>query len=152
MSMLSTARASWRGSLLEGSGRIETTGSGAIGDLPITWSSRTETAGGRTSPEELIAAAHAACFSMALSHRLANAGHPAERLEVSATVSFDKGEAGWGISSIELAAEGRVPGIEAAEFEALAADAKENCPVSRALKGNVAIVVHAQLESVQSPA
>lgn len=152
MTMLSTARASWSGSLLEGSGRIETTGSGTIGDLPITWSSRTEKAAGRTSPEELIAAAHAACFSMALSHRLANAGHPPERLDVSATVTFDKGEAGWGITTVELAAEARVPGIDSAEFEALAADAKDNCPVSRALKGNVSILLHAHLEPVQTPA
>jgi osmotically inducible protein OsmC len=134
----------WQGSLLDGSGRIESTGSGVIGDLPVTWASRTEEReGGKTSPEELIAAAHASCFSMALSHGLAQAGNPPERLAVSAEATFVPGQ---GITDVELRVRGNVPGLDADGFRAAAEDAKENCPVSQALKGNVEITLDAALD------
>jgi lipoyl-dependent peroxiredoxin len=134
----------WEGSLLEGSGTVTRTGSGALPELPVTWGSRTESSEGRTSPEELIAAAHAACFSMALSHALAEAGNAPERLETSATVTFVPGT---GITKAALTVKGRVPGIDEGAFREAAEDAKVNCPVSGALKGNVELEVDAQLES-----
>jgi osmotically inducible protein OsmC len=128
-----TARVSWEGSLLEGSGTIEQVGSGAFGPLPVSWAARSEAAsGGKTSPEELIAAAHAACFSMALSNGLAQAGTPPERLETSATVTFVPGT---GITKIALTVNGRVPGLDDEGFRQAAETAKENCPVSKALAG-----------------
>jgi osmotically inducible protein OsmC len=134
----------WQGSLLEGNGVIETTGSGVIGDLPVTWASRTEEREqGRTSPEELLAAAHASCFSMAFSHGLAQAGHAPERLEVSAETTFVPGQ---GITHVDLHVRGRVPGVDDAAFLAAASDAKANCPVSQALRGNVDISLDAALE------
>jgi osmotically inducible protein OsmC len=134
----------WQGSLLEGNGVIETTGSGVIGDLPVTWASRTEEREqGRTSPEELLAAAHASCFSMALSHGLAQAGHAPERLEVSAEATFVPGQ---GITHVDLHVRGHVPGVDDAAFLAAASDAKANCPVSQALRGNVDISLDAALE------
>jgi osmotically inducible protein OsmC len=128
-----TARVSWEGSLLEGSGTIEQVGSGAFGPLPVSWAARSEDAsGGKTSPEELIAAAHAACFSMALSSGLAQAGTPPERLETSATVTFVPGT---GITKIALTVDGRVPGLDDEGFRQAAETAKQNCPVSKALAG-----------------
>jgi osmotically inducible protein OsmC len=138
------AEVSWRGSLLEGSGRIESTGSGAIGGLEVTWASRTEPEdGGRTSPEELIAAAHAACFCMALSHGLAQAGTPPEELRASATSTFVPGT---GITQMKLQVTGRVSGLDGDAFRQAAEEAKENCPVSKALAGNVEITLDARLE------
>ena len=125
-----TADVTWSGSLLEGSGRIERVGSGSFGPLDVTWASRTEEPGGRTSPEELIAAAHAACFSMALSGGLAKAGSPPERLETSATVTFVPGT---GITKSALTVRGTVPGMDEAAFREAAEAAKEGCPVSQAL-------------------
>jgi osmotically inducible protein OsmC len=139
------AEVSWSGSLLEGSGRIESTGSGAIGGLEVTWASRSEAdESGRTSPEELIAAAHAACFSMSLSSTLAKAGSPPERLDVRATSTFVPGT---GITQMRLDVTGRVPGLDDAAFRQAAGQAKENCPVSKALAGNVDISLDARLES-----
>ena len=138
-----TAEVTWRGSLTEGEGRIERVGSGAFGPLDVTWESRTEDSGGKTSPEELIAAAHASCFSMALSHGLSQADTPPERLEVSATVTLDSGK----VTSSKLTVRGRVPGIDQAQFEQAARDAGEGCPISGALKGNVDIQVDATLET-----
>jgi lipoyl-dependent peroxiredoxin len=134
------ARVTWQGSLLEGSGRIEEVGSGAIGPLDVTWASRTGESDGLTSPEELIAAAHASCFSMALSHALAQAGTPPERLTVSATVTFVPGT---GITKSQLEVEGAVPGLDADGFREAAENAKDNCPVSQALKNNVELGVDA---------
>ena len=125
-----TAHVSWRGTLFDGEGTIESVGSGAFGPLDVTWSSRAEDSNGRTSPEELIAAAHASCFSMALSNGLAQAGTPAERLETSATVTFVPGT---GITKVALTVCGHVPGLDEAGFVALAETAKANCPVSKAL-------------------
>ena len=139
-----TAQVTWEGSLMEGSGTIDEVGSGAFGPLPVTWASRSEDAsGGKTSPEELIAAAHAACFSMALSHALAQAGNPPERLETSATVTFVPGT---GITKIALTVRGRVPGLGEDGFRQAAETAKENCPVSQALKGNVELTLDARLD------
>jgi osmotically inducible protein OsmC len=139
-----TAAVTWQGSLLEGSGTIESTGSGAIGGLEVTWASRAEpNEGGRTSPEELIAAAHAACFSMALSHGLAQAGTPPERLSVRATSTFVPGT---GITEMKLDVTGKVNGVDEAGFQEAARQAVENCPVSKALAGNVEITLDARLE------
>src|SRR5262245_2849949 len=127
-----TAHVSWSGSLIEGGGTITSVGSGAFGPLDVTWASRAEESDGRTSPEELIAAAHAACFSMALSHGLAQEGHPPERLRVSATSTFVPGT---GITNMKLDVTGKVPGLDEAAFKQAAEGAKENCPVSKALAG-----------------
>ena len=140
-----TAEATWQGDLTSGSGTIDYVGSGALSRMPVSWHARTEASEGQTSPEELLAAAHASCFSMAFASSLAKAGHAATRLSVQATVTFDKGEAGWTVVSSALRVEGRVPGIAPAEYQALAADAKDTCPISRALKGNVALRVEASL-------
>jgi osmotically inducible protein OsmC len=140
-----TASVSWEGSLIDGSGTIEEVGSGAFGPLPVTWAARSEDAsGGKTSPEELIAAAHASCLSMALSNGLAKDGTPPERLDTSAVVTFVPGT---GITKIALTLRGRVPGLDAGGFRAAAEDAKQNCPVSQALAGVPEITLDAQLES-----
>jgi osmotically inducible protein OsmC len=133
----------WQGSLREGSGTIDSTTSGAFGGLGVTWKARSEDEhGGLTSPEELIAAAHAACFSMALSGALARAETPADELRTSATVTFQPGE---GITRIALTVEGIVPGIDGVAFEEAAEAAKENCPVSKALAGVPEISLEALL-------
>jgi lipoyl-dependent peroxiredoxin len=137
-----TATTVWDGDLAHGSGTI-TLGSGVTEELPVTWASRTERSDGKTSPEELIAGANGSCFSMALSHALAEAGTPPERLDVTATCSFEPGR---GITSMVIEVRGRVPEIDAAAFEEAAQGAGENCPVSQALKGNVPISVNATLE------
>jgi len=139
------AEVRWQGSLLEGSGTIDSTTSGAFGGLGVTWKARSEDEhGGLTSPEELIAAAHAACFSMALSAGLARAGTPADELRTSATVTFQPGE---GITHVALAVEGVVPGIDGVAFEEAAEAAKENCPVSKALAGVPEITLEAELSA-----
>ncbi len=132
----------WHGSLLEGAGTIAAAGSGAFGALDVTWASRAEEPEGKTSPEELIAAAHSACFSMALSHGLAQAGTPADRLDTSATVTFVPGE---GITKVALTVRGTVPGIDAGTFAAAAEEAKVGCPVSRALASVPEITLDASL-------
>jgi len=140
------ADVTWSGPLLTGSGTVNASSSAAFEDLPVTWSSRTETADGRTSPEELVAAAHASCFAMAFSGALARAGTPPDRLTVSAEVTFDKVEAGWRVVSSALTVVGVVPGMFAPDFRAAAEAAKDGCPISQALKGNVALSVDASLE------
>jgi lipoyl-dependent peroxiredoxin len=124
------AEATWQGSLMDGSGRIENVTSGVIGGLDVSWPSRAEEPSGKTSPEELIAAAHATCFAMALSHGLAQEGHAPHRLDTSATVTFQPGE---GITKIALTVRGQVPGVDEDAFRQAAQTAKENCPVSQAL-------------------
>jgi osmotically inducible protein OsmC len=137
------ASVTWNGDLLSGSGTIDEVGSGAFGPLDVSWPARTEEAsGGKTSPEELIAAAHASCFSMALSSGLAKAGTPPERLQTSAAVSFVPGT---GITKVALTVRGTVPGLDAEGFRAAAENAKANCPVSQALAGVPEITVDAQL-------
>ncbi len=137
----------WEGDLLHGSGTVVSVGSGALGALPVTWASRTERSDGKTSPEELMAAAHAACYAMAFSHTLAQAGTPAERLSVSATCTFEQVEGGFKISTMDLDARGKVPGLDEAGFEKVAQQAEQGCPVSNALRNNVQIRVNAHLES-----
>ena len=138
------ADVTWQGDLQSGSGTIDRVGSGAFGPLDVTWASRAEDPAGRTSPEELIAAAHASCFSMALSGSLGKAGTPPERLSTSATVTFVPGE---GITRIALEIVGRVPGLDEAAFREAAEGAKTNCPVSKALASVPEIVLDARLES-----
>jgi len=138
-----TAQVTWHGSLLEGSGTIDSTTSGAVGGLGVTWKARSEDEhGGLTSPEELIAAAHAACFSMALSAGLARQDTPADELRTSATVTFQPGE---GITRIALTVEGIVPGIDGVAFQEAAQAAKESCPVSKALAAVPEITLEAWL-------
>ena len=139
------AEVSWSGDLQTGSGTINYVSSGAFSRLPVTWASRTEDHNGRTSPEELIAAAHASCFSMAFSARLGKNGTPAAKLDTKVVISFAKGDAGWKIATSTITVKGDVPGIDLDTFKALAEDAKDNCPVSGALKGNVDLVVDASL-------
>ncbi len=137
------AQVTWDGDLMSGSGHIETVSSGALGGLDVDWRARSEQPGGKTSPEELIAAAHATCLSMALSNGLAQAGHAPEKLETSATVTFQPGE---GITKIALEVVGRVPGMDEDAFEQAAKQAKENCPVSKALAGVPEIDLSARLD------
>ena len=138
------AEVTWHRDLFQGDGTIESVGSGAFGPLRVTWASRTEQSDGMTSPEELIAAAHASCFSMAFANVLAKAGHVPESLSTTATVTFVPGT---GITTSVLDVRGVVPGLDEAAFRQAAEDAKENCPVSQALKGNVELSVTAQLEA-----
>ncbi len=141
------ARVEWQGSLAQGSGKIVEVGSGAIGQLPITWASRTERSDGKTSPEELIAAAHAACYAMAFSHALAQAGTPAESLNVNANCTFEQVGGGFKITTMDLDVTGKVPGMDEAGFEKAAQQAEQGCPVSNALRNNVEIRLNAHLES-----
>ncbi len=131
MATVRTAEAHWEGSLMEGQGEVELVSSG-VGSFEVSWPSRAEQANGKTSPEELIAAAHSTCFSMALSHGLAGAGTPPTSIDTKADVTF---QPGTGITGIKLTVTGVVPGIDADGFEAAAQDAKKNCPVSQALTG-----------------
>ena len=142
--MDSRARAVWRGNLAEGSGET-ILASGVAGPLPVSWAGRTETANGNTSPEELIAAAHAACYSMALSGGLTRAGTPPTTLETAAVASFEKTDAGWRLTRMDLSVVGEVEGIDDAAFQTAAIAARDGCPVSNALKGNVEISVKASL-------
>jgi lipoyl-dependent peroxiredoxin len=141
MAATSRADATWEGDLMKGGGTVKPA-SGAFDELPVSWATRAERPSGKTSPEELIAAAHAACYSMALSNGLAKAGHQAEHLDTSAEVDFVPGK---GITQIRLSVRGRVQGLDSAEFERLAAEAKEGCPVSQALKNNVEITLDARM-------
>jgi osmotically inducible protein OsmC len=137
------AEVTWNGSLLEGSGRIDSTTSGVLGRQELTWRARAEDGPTKTSPEDLIAAAHAACFSMALSHELAQAGTPPEELKTSATVTFQPGE---GITKIALTVRGRGAGLDEASFLRAAETAKENCPVSKALAAVPEITLDASFD------
>jgi osmotically inducible protein OsmC len=147
MAAIRRAEATWSGPLATGSGAVSAISSSAFTDLPVSWTARTEASGGKTSPEELVAAAHSACFAMALSGALGRAGTPPERLDISAEVTFDKVEAGWRVVSSALTVRGKVPGISAADFIAAAEQAKTGCPISQALIGNVALSVEATLEA-----
>jgi osmotically inducible protein OsmC len=134
----------WQGDLINGSGTIAEVPSGAFGPLDVSWASRAEEPNGKTSPEELIAAAWASCFAMALSNILAKADHAPEKLETSATVTFQPGE---GITRGMLTVRGTVPGLDEDGFRELAEDAKKNCPVSQALTGIPDVSLDAQLAS-----
>jgi osmotically inducible protein OsmC len=144
MAAESTANAVWEGDLAHGGGRVAPA-SGAFPEQEVTWASRTSRSAGKTSPEELIAAAHAACYAMAFSNTLAEGGHTPERVEVSATATFEV-EGGPRITTMDLVVRARVPGIDEPEFQEAAGAAKDGCPVSGALKGNVEIRLDATLE------
>ncbi|MCX4748820.1 OsmC family protein [Kitasatospora sp. NBC_01287] len=131
MATVRTARTAWEGNLVDGKGEVTFASSG-IGQFPVSWPARSEEPNGKTSPEELIAGAHSACFSMALSHGLAGAGTPPTKLDVQAEVTFQPGP---GITGIHLTVVGDVPGLDEAGFVKAAEDAKANCPVSKALAG-----------------
>ncbi|MFC5909587.1 OsmC family protein [Streptacidiphilus monticola] len=142
MAVIRSAHTVWEGDLLAGGG-VTSFDSSGIPDQPVTWASRSQDASGKTSPEELIAAAHTSCYSMALSNGLAKGGHAPTRLRTSAEVSFVPGT---GITGIALTVVGTVPGLDEAEFVKAAEDAKENCPVSQALRA-VPITLTASLEA-----
>jgi lipoyl-dependent peroxiredoxin len=146
MSAIRRAEVAWSGDLATGTGTVSAVSSGAFSDLPVSWAARTESPEGKTSPEELVAAAHASCFAMAFSGGLGRAGTPPERLAVSAEVTFDKVEAGWRVVSSHLTVRGVVPGISSGDFVAAAEAARDGCPISQALQGNVALSVDATLE------
>lgn len=131
MATTRTATTHWEGTLMEGAGTVTLESSG-LGSYDVTWASRANDPEGRTSPEELIAAAHSSCFSMALSSALAKAGTPAASLDTSAAVTFQPGE---GITGVHLTLRGTVPGMSAEAFAEAAEGAKANCPVSKALTG-----------------
>ena|SRR5438874_10940568 len=143
MTATSRAEASWEGDLAKGGGHVKPA-SGAFGELAITWGARAERPSGikSTSPEELLASAHAGCFSMAFANGLSKAGHRVERLDTSAEIDFVPGE---GITNIRLGVRGRVSGVDAAAFEKLAEEAKENCPVSKLFHGNAQVTLDAKL-------
>ncbi|WP_037576097.1 OsmC family protein [Phaeacidiphilus oryzae] len=141
MATTRVARTAWEGGLQDGKGTVTFASSG-IGDYQVSWPSRAEQPNGQTSPEELIAAAHSSCFSMALSHGLTQAGHPPTRLDTQAEVTF---QPGTGITAVKLTVRGEVPGLDAAGFTEAAQDAKANCPVSQLMKGNVEVALDASL-------
>lgn len=147
MAAVRQAHATWDGDLASGKGVVSADTSRAFTELPVSWAARTESADGRTSPEELVAAAHASCFSMALSAGLGGRGTPPTRLEVDATVTFEQVDGHWKVVSSALKVVGTVPGLDAAGFQSAAEAAKDGCPISAALKGNVTLSVEAVLES-----
>jgi len=136
-----TASTHWEGTLFEGAGKVTLESSG-LGTHDVSWPARTEEPNGKTSPEELIAAAHSSCFSMALSGALAKQGTPPTSLQTKADVSFQPGE---GITTVHITVVGTVEGMSAEDFKAAAEGAKENCPVSQALKGGPTITLDASL-------
>jgi lipoyl-dependent peroxiredoxin len=140
-----TAMASWSGTLTEGSGTVSLTTSGIVRDTPISWRARTAESEGLTSPEELLAGAHAACFAMAFTNTLVKAGHQPQGVDVTATCSFEQGDGGWSVTTMRLEATASVPGIDGSTYEDLAAQAKASCPISRAIAGNVEITLDARL-------
>ena len=140
------AEAMWEGTLFEGSGHVTLASSGLAGVLPVTWAARTEQPDGKTSPEELIAAAHAACYGMAFANVLAKNETVAERLEIAATSSFEKTDEGFRLTRMHLDVNGTVPGLDSDSFQTMADKARDACPVSNALKGNVQIAVTANLK------
>ena len=146
MAAIREAQVTWTGNLVQGNGTINEVTSSAVNGLPVTWASRTEGPEGRTSPEELVAAAHASCYAMAFSHMLNLNGTPPTKLDVSATVTFDRVGEGFKVVSSALKVSGQVESIDAAKFVETAEAAKDGCPISQALKGNVDLSVEATLE------
>jgi osmotically inducible protein OsmC len=141
MAEVRTAEVNWSGDLQTGAGMIKYVTSGVFSRLPVSWASRTSAHNGKTSPEELLAAAHASCFSMAFSARLGKNGTPPTNLDVKAEVTFDQVDGGWKVTTSKLTVRGVVPGIDQATFDRIAEDARDNCPISKALAGNVALAV-----------
>jgi osmotically inducible protein OsmC len=146
MAAVRRATVKWVGNLASGSGELNADTSRAFSALPVTWASRFEQADGRTSPEELLAAAHATCFSMALSSDLTKAGSPPQQLDVTAEITLDRVDGKATVMSSKLTVRGRVPRIDEAAFKAAAEQAKAGCPISRALQGNVALSIEASLD------
>jgi len=144
MNLISTATTHWEGDLVSGAGTTNL-GSEATGPFPVSWKARTEQHAGITSPEELLAAAHASCFSMSFASRLAKAGTPPASVDTQAVANFRKLEGGWELTTMALTTRVIAPGSTSETFAALAEDARENCPVSKALKGNVEITLDAAL-------
>ena len=145
MAATRSVHAVWNGDLMTGSGVVSATTSKTFNDLSVSWKARTEEPGGSTSPEELVAAAHASCFSMAFSAGLGGGGTPPTKLEVDATVTFEQVDGGWKVISSALKVVGTVLGIDAAGFEAAAQEAKDGCPISQMMTGNVELSVEATL-------
>lgn len=145
MAEVRTASVTWTGDLQTGSGMLNYVSSGVISRLPISWASRTTEHNGKTSPEELLAAAHASCFSMAFSARLAKNGTPPAKLDVTAEVTFAQVDGAWKVTTSTLKVRGLIPGIDEATFERIAEDARDNCPISKALAGNVELAVETTL-------
>jgi osmotically inducible protein OsmC len=146
MAQVRRAAVNWKGDLATGAGTLTAATSGAFSKIPVTWASRTESADGRTSPEELLASAHASCYSMAFSSDLTKAGFKPDSLDVSSEVTFDQVDGKWTVVSSKLTVHGRVPGLDQKKFAEIAAGAKDGCPISRAIAGNVALSVEATLE------
>lgn len=147
MAAVRQARVSWSGDLPSGRGEVSAASSGVFSGLEVSWPRRSEPdAQGKTSPEELLAASHASCYAMALSAGLGRAGSAPQSLDVTATVTFDRVGDGFKVVSSALAVRGRVANLDVAAFQKAAEDAKDNCPISQALKGNVALSVTATLE------
>lgn len=144
MGTKSSAEVVWENSLINGKGTLSF-GSGAISATTVSWSARTERLAGKTSPEELLAAAHASCYSMAFSAELARNGTPPKKLDVKAVATFDKVGDGWRVTTMELSVKGEVPGIDKKRFLELANGAKEGCPISQAIKNNVQVTLDAML-------
>jgi osmotically inducible protein OsmC len=136
---------SWKGNLTEGEGDLTLDSSKVLQGAPITWASRTEKSDGRTSPEELLAGAHAACYAMAFSNTLAKAGTPADSLDVKATCSLDRVDGGVAVTTMHLEVRGVVSGLDDAGFKAAAETAEGSCPISNAIRGNVDITLDAGL-------
>ena len=147
MAAVRQAIVSWSGDLPSGKGNVSAASSGAFKQLEVSWPRRSEPdAQGKTSPEELLAASHASCYAMALSNGLGQAGTPPESLDVTATVTFDRVGGGFKVVSSALEVRGRVPNADEATFQKAAEAAKDGCPISQALKGNVDLSVKATLE------
>lgn len=142
MAAIRTAKASWSGDLFTGNGTVSGTSSNVLTDQPVTWAARTEEPGGKTSPEELVAAAHASCYAMAFSNTLAPAGHTPESLEVTAAVTFVPGT---GVTKSELTVVGKVPGLSEDEFKEFAKQGEQACPISNLIRGGAEITLDASL-------
>ena len=141
-----TASIIWEGDVQDGSGTVTLESSGAAGDLPISLPTRTESPEGQTSPEELLAAAHAGCYAMALSLTLTEGGTPPERLDATAVATLDESGDGYAVTTVDLSVRGRVPDLDQKKFEKAAKEAEEACPISNAIRGNVTINLEATLE------
>jgi osmotically inducible protein OsmC len=146
MAAIRRAEVTWEGDLASGGGKASAGTSHAFNQLAVSWPARTEQPDGKTSPEELLAAAHASCFAMALSAGLGRAGTPPQKLDVNATVTFDKVGEGYRVVSSALEVRGRVRGLDSQSFQRAAEAAKDGCPISQALKGNVDMSIRATLE------
>lgn len=146
MAQTREATARWSGDLLSGSGAVSAATTGVFSDLPVTWASRTGEPDGLTSPEELLATAHASCFSMAVSNELAKAGTPPESVSTRVAITADKLETGWTVQKSHITVRARVPGATPESFREAAEKARDGCPISKALRGNIELSVDAQLE------